>query len=244
MSDVNEKAKSLFKEGYNCSQAVIHAFSDKFDIDLNAMLKLSSSFGGGMGRLREVCGAVSAMFMIAGLKYGYSDPNDFNAKSTHYKLIQYLANEFKKQNGSIICRELLKERETDNTLNPEKRTESYYKTRSCPDMVETAAAIVEKIMNVNSKTLVAINNGVIASKLEDATEFLVYSVSGDVIVKCETVKKSASKNISDFLSELKVDSVVAGSIEDEKSLNEKGIKTIINAAGVPYTFLKKMLSNV
>lgn len=243
MSDVSKKAYSLFKDGCNCSQAVLLAFSDEFDIDSDKLLTLSSSFGGGMGRLREVCGAVSAMFMIAGLKYGYSDVKDFNAKSTHYKLIQYLASEFKKQNESIICRELLKEREDQNTLTPEKRTEGYYKSRSCPDIVETAALIVEKIIKCTGKIAVACNKGIIAARLEDCAEFLIFAISDDVIVKCETISNASNGDVADFLADLNVDSVIAGSTDDEVSLNDKGIKTIINAKGVPYVFLKKNISN-
>ena len=99
-----EKAKQLFTSGYNCSQAVVGAFIDDFAIDFDIAMKLSSSFGGGMGRMREVCGAVSGAFMIAGLKCGYCDPCDKAAKSAHYALIQKIAADFKQQNGSIICR--------------------------------------------------------------------------------------------------------------------------------------------
>ena len=89
--DKKEKAVSLFKSGYGCAQAVLLAFADELNIDENTAAKLASSFGGGMGRLREVCGAVSAMFMIAGLKYGPTDPKDHSAKTAHYALVQQLA---------------------------------------------------------------------------------------------------------------------------------------------------------
>lgn len=107
MSDKQEQAMNLFKEGYNCAQTVFAAFHKEMDMDFETALKLSSSFGGGMGRLREVCGAVSGMFAVAGMKYGYTDPNDNKAKAEHYKLIQELAVQFKTENHSIICRELL-----------------------------------------------------------------------------------------------------------------------------------------
>ncbi|MEZ4358438.1 MAG: C-GCAxxG-C-C family (seleno)protein [Eubacteriales bacterium] len=243
MSIAGAKARSIFKDGHNCSQSVLLAFSDEFNIDPDTLLNLASSFGGGMGRLREVCGAVSGMFMVVGLKYGYSDPKDYNAKSTHYKLIQYLAKEFKRQNGSIICRELLKERKDQNTFVPEKRTETYYQTRSCPDMVEMAAAIVEKIMNVTGKIAIACDNGVISPELENCTQFLVFSISGNVIVKCETVTCDLNENIADFLSGLNVDSVVSGSIKDTSAFNKKGIKTITQAKGVPYMFLQSNVVN-
>ncbi|MEG1741361.1 MAG: C-GCAxxG-C-C family protein, partial [Acetivibrio sp.] len=102
-----KKAKELFHEGYNCAQAVFLAFSDLYDIDEETAIKLSSSFGGGMGRLREVCGAVSGMFMVAGTLYGYSDPKASTEKQEHYKRIQELAKKFQEENGSIVCRELL-----------------------------------------------------------------------------------------------------------------------------------------
>ncbi len=91
-------------------------------LDLETALRLSSSFGGGMGRLREVCGAVSGMFMVAGLKYGYSDPHDKPAKAEHYKRIQDLAAEFRDENGSIVCRELLASSRAVPTA-PFRRTE-------------------------------------------------------------------------------------------------------------------------
>lgn len=105
MNKYSTEAAKLFKEGYNCAQSTFCAFSDELGIDKAIALKLTSSFGGGMGRLREVCGAVSAMFMIAGLLKGYTCPQDDDAKTQHYKLIQNLAEEFKKLHKTIICRE-------------------------------------------------------------------------------------------------------------------------------------------
>lgn len=141
-----EKAKQLFTSGYNCSQAVVGAFIDDFAIDFDTAMKLSSSFGGGMGRMREVCGAVSGAFMIAGLKCGYCDPCDKAAKSAHYALIQKIAADFKQQNGSIICRELLEGVGCSGKCQgsvPEDRTAAYYKKRPCAELVYIAAKIVE-----------------------------------------------------------------------------------------------------
>ena len=107
MSNKSQQATELFKQGYNCAQSVFAAFSEDLGMDFETALKLSSSFGGGMGRLREVCGAVSGMFAIAGMKYGYADPKDNEAKAAHYKRIQELAAQFRAENHSIICRELL-----------------------------------------------------------------------------------------------------------------------------------------
>ena len=107
MDNHTQTAVSLFNQGYNCAQAVCAAYCDQTGLDTQTALKISSSFGGGMGRMREVCGAVSGMFMVAGMLRGYTDPSDAAARAEHYKLIQTLAADFKAENGSIICRELL-----------------------------------------------------------------------------------------------------------------------------------------
>ncbi len=140
-------AGELFAEGYNCAQAVFAAFCDVTGIEKNTALKLSSSFGGGMGRMREVCGAVSGAFMVLGALYGYSEL-DAECKKVHYELIRKAAGIFKENNGSIICRELL----ADNGVHaevggtPETRTEAYYKKRPCRELVEMAAEIVDDII--------------------------------------------------------------------------------------------------
>ena len=138
-----QKAMALFQEGYNCSQSVFLAFEDCYDMDHQAALRLSSSFGGGMGRLREVCGAVSGMFMVAGLMYGYEDPKDMEAKTKHYARIQELARRFEEENGSIICRNLLGLGAGKDSHVPENRTEEYYKKRPCGQLVGIAAMIME-----------------------------------------------------------------------------------------------------
>ena len=141
------KARELFLEGYNCSQAVLGAFCDELGFDFETAMKLSSSFGGGMGRLREVCGAVTGAFMVMGLKYGYHLPTAKEEKAEHYKLIQEIAQRFKDKNGSIICRELLdKKIEISKTHIPDERTAEYYKSRPCLKMVEDVAEIVEEIL--------------------------------------------------------------------------------------------------
>ena len=142
--DKSEKAKELFKQGYNCAQAVVGAFAEDFGLDMETLMKLSSSFGGGMGRLREVCGAVSGMFMVAGLKYGYSSPDAKEEKAEHYRKIQELAAEFSNNNGSFICRDLLGLQEGKDSHVPEARTEKYYKARPCVELVGDAAAIIDE----------------------------------------------------------------------------------------------------
>ena len=139
-----EKAIALFKEGYNCSQAVFGAFAEELGLDFETAVKISSSFGGGMGRMREVCGAVSGMFMAAGLNCGYSKPRDIEAKTAHYKLIQELAEKFKKKNKYIVCRQLLGLEGQDNNYVPSERTDEYYKKRPCAELIGDAAEILEE----------------------------------------------------------------------------------------------------
>ncbi len=142
----SEKAVELFKNGYNCSQAVFGAFAEELGMDFHTAVILASSFGGGMGRMREVCGAVSGMFMAAGIKYGYSDPKDINAKKEHYKLIQELAGKFKERNRYIVCRQLLGIDGNDSNYVPSERTEEYYKKRPCSELVRDAAEIFEEYL--------------------------------------------------------------------------------------------------
>ena len=143
MGDKVKAAEELFMQGYNCSQSVFAAFSEEAGIDRETALKLASSFGGGMGRLREVCGAVTGMFMVAGLKYGYSDPKDRGEKAEHYRLIQELAQKFKDENSSIICRELLGLPTGPDCPASEARTQGYYQKRPCKELVKSAAKIIE-----------------------------------------------------------------------------------------------------
>ena len=145
MSNVNhaEKAKALFENGYNCCQAVLCAYADELGIDQNTALKIASSFGGGMGRLREVCGAVTGMFFIAGILHGYSNPTDKKAKDEHYRLIQNLAEEFKTVHSTYICKDLLQVAGKQSPVS-EERTPEYYKTRPCVRFVITACEILDK----------------------------------------------------------------------------------------------------
>ena len=146
-----QKAMELFKEGYNCSQSVFLAFEDKYDMDHTTALRLSSSFGGGMGRLREVCGAVSGMFMVAGILYGYDSPKDFKGKKIPYERIQELAHEYDLRNGSIVCRELLGLGKGKDEPTPEVRSAEYYKKRPCVQLIGMAAAIMEQYILLTDK---------------------------------------------------------------------------------------------
>ncbi len=174
-----EKAKNNFLNGYTCAQAVLAAFQDeKFfkesGVSVETAMKLASSFGGGMGRLREVCGAVSGMFMAFGLAHGFSAPPETdNEKAEHYKCIQELAALFKKENGSIVCRELLglapmtqnapgKSAEPEQSATstvagdpyahvPEARTAEYYKKRPCPELCQCAADILAEFLGLQGQ---------------------------------------------------------------------------------------------
>ena len=142
-----EYAAELFLKGYSCSQAITVAFCDVTGLSPEFSAKMASSFGGGMGRLREVCGAVSGMFMVAGLLYGYDNPDDPAAKKAHYELVQQLAGEFKEEIGSIVCRDILKNPPSDP--NPTPRTAEFYAKRPCAHMVVTAAKILDKYIENN-----------------------------------------------------------------------------------------------
>ena len=137
------KAAELFLSGSNCAQAVAVAFCDVTGLEPAFAAKMASSFGGGIGRLREVCGAVSGMLMVAGLLYGYEDPgeNDCNKKA-HYQLVQTLAGKFRDEVGSIVCREILKNPPSDP--NPTPRTAEFYAKRPCARMVMLAAQILDE----------------------------------------------------------------------------------------------------
>lgn len=140
-----EYAKGLFESGMNCAQAVFCAFADELGFEKETALKISAGFGGGIGRLREVCGAVSGMTMTLSYKFACTDPNDKAKKAALYALIQQAAGEFKAETGSIVCRELLGVGGASVPV-PETRTESYYKKRPCGELVRLAADITEKYL--------------------------------------------------------------------------------------------------
>lgn len=140
-------AAELFLKGYNCAQAVAMAFCDVTGLDETLAARLSSSFGGGLGRLREVCGAVSGMAMVAGDLYSCDDPQNDDAKKAHYERIQQLAGEFRQKMGTIICRELLENPPSDPTPSP--RTAEYYASRPCARFVMMAAQILDDYIQKN-----------------------------------------------------------------------------------------------
>jgi len=142
------QAETYFRSGYNCAQSVYMAFSDLYGMDSKMAGIISAPFGGGMGRLREVCGACTGMFLVAGLQLPADEPSK---KGDSYKLVQELAEKFKAENGSIICRELLGLNHKKDGPVAESRTEAYYKKRPCAELVHMAATIVgKKIQAINA----------------------------------------------------------------------------------------------
>ena len=137
-----EKAVALFKEGFNCSQSVVAAFADMYGFTPEQALKMSASFGGGIGRMRETCGAACGLFLLAGLETGATEGADRDGKAANYKLVQELAEEFKQRNGALKCADLLGLSKKEQVVStPEARTAQYYAKRPCAKMVEEAARI-------------------------------------------------------------------------------------------------------
>ncbi|MGM9818581.1 MAG: C-GCAxxG-C-C family protein [Paludibacteraceae bacterium] len=145
----SEQAVAYFKQGYNCAQSVYMAYADVFGMDKDLAARIIAPLGGGMGRLREVCGAVSGMFLVAGLKYPADNPADHDAKTRNYAAVQRLAEKFRQQNGSIVCRELLGLAVRKDDPTPEPRTDAYYKRRPCAEYVRIAATLAGEELNEN-----------------------------------------------------------------------------------------------
>ena len=244
-----EKAKELSKEGYNCAQSVFGAFCDETNIDLQTALKLSSSFGGGMGRLREVCGAVSGMFMVAGVLYGYDNPTDQKTKADHYARIQILAKEFREQNESIICRELLGLQGKDTTPIPEARTKEYYKKRPCIDLVGDASKIMENYIKENKKMRVAVTyeNGQIFQHFGQTEQFKIYEIADNKVISSQIIATMGNGHgaIAGFLKAQNVDTIICGGIGvgAKEGLVEARIKLYGGANGEADLAVENLLNN-
>ena len=139
-----ERAVETFKEGYNCAQAVFSTYADYFGMDRETALKMSSAMGAGVGRMREVCGAVSSMAMLAGLKEGNADPQDEAAKEHIYALVRKMSARFKEEYDTIICKELLGMDSVEESAKPSIRTAEFYETRPCAKIIACAARIIEE----------------------------------------------------------------------------------------------------
>lgn len=146
IEDRVKKAIDHFNEGYNCAQSVFLAYSDLYNIDPKLAKSLSVSFGGGLGRMREVCGAISGMSMLIGLAYPVTDTMDMDARTENYAQVQKASAIFKEKHQSIICKELLKTLKPSNNPTPSERTATYYSNRPCGRFVEDAARIFGNIL--------------------------------------------------------------------------------------------------
>lgn len=138
-----------FLKGYNCTQAIAVTFAPELGLDEETAARISCGFGGGMGRMREVCGTFSGVVMVLSWLYGYSEPKNVAAKTTLYEKIRALAEKFRADNGSIICRELLGLDKAEQSAVPEARTPEYYKKRPCPELCRYAANILEEFIREN-----------------------------------------------------------------------------------------------
>lgn len=136
-----QRAEDLFRQGFNCSQAVFAACADLYGIDETLALRLAASFGGGIGRMRQTCGAACGMFMLAGLHNGSVTPYDHEGKMRNYRTVQHLAELFRQEKGSIVCAELLGLSKPEGSVCPEERTDTYYKKRPCVEMIRSAVRI-------------------------------------------------------------------------------------------------------
>lgn len=144
--DRADRAEELFRKGYNCSQSVFAAFADAAGMTEEEAAKIASPFGAGFGKMREVCGAVSGMTLLAGILNGYSGPEDYEAKKELYALIQKMCHEFEEKEGTLICRELLGLKKGEDAPEPAVRTEEYYRSRPCIGACRTAAEIAENLL--------------------------------------------------------------------------------------------------
>ena len=141
-----EQAVQNFEAGFNCAQSVFLAYSDVFELDLEMAKRMTVSFGGGVGRMREICGTVSAMAMLAGFKYPVIDMTDQQARTRNYAIVQKMSEIFKSKHQTIICRELMPDSETQSTPAPSIRTTDYYKRRPCSKCVADAARIAGQML--------------------------------------------------------------------------------------------------
>lgn len=144
-----DRARDMFLQGYNCCQAVVGAFADLYGFDPQTAMKMAEGFGGGLGRMRLTCGAVNAMAIVAGMKMSHGQPGDLKRRGEIYAVVRQMVEEFKANNGSIVCAELLgMALPKDDSPIPEERTPDYYKHRPCPDKIHQCGLIIEKYLGV------------------------------------------------------------------------------------------------
>lgn len=144
-----DKAREMFLQGYNCCQAVVGAFAQFYGFDPDTAMKMAEGFGGGLGRMRLTCGAVNGMAMVAGMKMSHGKAGDLQRRGDIYAVVRQMVGEFKEQNGTIICAELLGlSMPKDDSPIPEERTPDYYKRRPCPDKIHQCGLIIEKYLGI------------------------------------------------------------------------------------------------
>lgn len=143
-----QRAVEIFMSGYGCCQSVVAAFADIYGIDDKQAKLIAAGFGGGVGRMRMMCGAVSGMVILAGLNDGQTEAGDREGKAHCYKVVQDLLEEFRKENGSVICAELLgiKGEVPKGNFIPDERNAEYYRKRPCAAKVESAARIFARML--------------------------------------------------------------------------------------------------
>lgn len=146
MGERAEKAYGYFMEGFTCSQSLFAAFADIFGFDKETALKTAAGLGGGVGRMREVCGVITSASMILGLMYGATEGCDRESKAFTYEKVRQFAERFKAIEGTIICRELLGLDKAEDSHIPGERTKEYYATRPCPRITREAAGILEEFV--------------------------------------------------------------------------------------------------
>lgn len=252
MDNHSETAKALFSQGYNCAQALVGAFCEDLDMDFDTAMRLTSSFGGGMGRLREVCGAVTGMFMVAGLLYGYTDPGAEDEKAAHYALIQDLGHRFRDEHGSIICRDLLGLGPQEDNPVPEKRTQQYYEERPCADLIAYAAQLLDtlsknkKMEESTMKIAVASEGKTVAQHFGHCANFNIYEVSDNKIIGTSGVLNPGHRPgfLPNYLNDLGIQVIIAGGMGGGavEIFNEKNIEVIVGASGVAEDAVKAYLA--
>ncbi len=147
MSEHVDKAEALFRSGYNCAQSVVGAYADLFDMEPETAMRFAEGLGGGLGRMRLTCGAVSGMALVAGMVLSSGKPNDLDGRGNVYEKVQQMANLFKERNGSLICKELLGETlPKEKSARPQERNEQFYKERPCLNYVRQCAEIIEQML--------------------------------------------------------------------------------------------------
>ena len=143
LSEKQRTAQTYFRSGYSCAQSVLMTFHEACGLSEQAAARVASSFGGGIGGMREVCGTVSAMALVLGYVAGYDAPDDLDAKKAHYAQVRALVGGFTDRHGTLVCRELLKKAGAQPKPDPSPRTEQYYKVRPCETYVLDAVALLE-----------------------------------------------------------------------------------------------------